>query len=67
MEDDPKVARQLLEYAESLWGDMAIEDLHRIYETARPVKTWEIEEYAIIWQGKYEKHLSWRGVLERGE
>ena len=60
MEDDPVVARQLLQYAEAMWGEAAIEELHQLYETARPVKTWLIEEYAQIWKGKYEKHLAWR-------
>ena len=65
MEDDPVIAEQLLAYARSLWGDMAIVDLHRLYETAIPVKTWEIEEYAEIWKAKYEKHCAWRGIATR--
>jgi hypothetical protein len=57
MENDPMVAEQLLDYARALWGDTQIEELHRHYESAYPVKTFEIQEYAAIWKGKYEKHL----------
>jgi hypothetical protein len=61
-EDDPVVAEALLEYARSLWGDAAIEELHRLYVSAYPVKTFEIEEHAAVWKGKYLKHLSWKGM-----
>lgn len=61
-EDDPVIARALLQYAESLWDPLIIAELHRLYESARPVKTWEIQEYAEIWEAKYRKHLAWRGV-----
>lgn len=60
MEDDPVVARQLLEYAESMWGEKNIDKLHLQYNTARPMKTYEILEWADYWQSKYEKHLRWR-------
>ena len=62
MENDPVVARQLLEYAESLWGEVAIAELYRLYRSAVPVKTFEIQEHAEIWHGKYIKHCEWRGV-----
>ena len=60
MEDDPVIAEKLLDYARSLWDSLIIEDLHRLYETAVPVKTWEVEEYAEIWHAKYIKHCEWR-------
>jgi hypothetical protein len=63
MESDPVVARQLLEYAEALWGEQNIEALHLLYNTAKPMKTYEILELADQWQSKYEKHLAWRGEV----
>jgi hypothetical protein len=60
MEGDPVVAKQLLDYAKSLWGDSGIEELHRLYESPRPMKTWEIQELAEAWHGKYVKHCQWR-------
>jgi len=54
MESDPVVARQLLEYAESKWGKPMIEELHRIYEQAKPVPTWLIQELADRWERKCE-------------
>lgn len=54
-EDDPMIARALLEIAEEGWGKEKIEELHRIYEQARPVKTFMIEEYAHYWQKRYEE------------
>lgn len=62
MENDPVVARQLLEYAESLWGPDTIFQLHRAYEKAEPMKTWQIKEAAEIWHAKYIKHCQWRGL-----
>lgn len=61
MEDDPVVARQLLSYAECQWGEEAIEELHRLYESAYPVKTFEIQSHAEMWHAKYIKHCEWRG------
>jgi hypothetical protein len=65
-EDDPVIAEALLDYARSLWGDAAIEELHRLYESAYPVKTFEIQEHAEIWHGKYIKHCAWRSMEARG-
>jgi hypothetical protein len=62
MEDDPVVARQLLEYAEALWGEDIIAQLHAAYEHAIPMKTYEIQEAAAEWKAKYEKHFEWRKV-----
>jgi hypothetical protein len=67
MEDDPVIARRLLEYAEQLWGEAAIEELHHLYETARPVKTWLINEHAELWEAKYKKHLFWKSKEVRDE
>jgi hypothetical protein len=61
MEDDPVVARQLLEYAEASWGSDKIAELHQSYERARPIPTSEIKEAAEIWHAKYIKHYAWRG------
>jgi hypothetical protein len=62
MENDPMVAEALLDYARSMWSDEGIEELHRLYESAYPVKTFEIKAHAEIWHGKYVKHCMWRGV-----
>jgi hypothetical protein len=59
MEDDPVVARQLLEYAEALWGIDIIAQLHTAYERAVPMKTHEIQEAATEWKERYEKHSEW--------
>jgi hypothetical protein len=62
MENDPVVAEQLLQYARFMYGDTVIEKLHRLYESAYPVKTFEIEEYSDIWHGKYIWHCEHRGL-----
>lgn len=62
MENDPDVAAALLEYAKGLWGDDAIDELHRQYAAAVPVKTHTILEYAEHWKSKYHKHCAWRGI-----
>ena len=60
MENDPVVARQLLDYAEYLWGPDIIAQLHMSYEKAVPMKTFEIQEASEIWHSKYIKHCQWR-------
>jgi hypothetical protein len=67
MEDDPAVAAQLLDYARGLWGDDAIEDLHRLYLAAVPLKTFQIADIAEHWRLKYLKHLSWRENAQKAK
>ena len=61
MEDDPVIAEALLSYARELWGEGRIEDLHRIYEAARPVPTYLIQELADMWEMKYNSRMEARG------
>lgn len=61
MENDPAVAEALISYARTVW-DEDIDDLHRLYGAAVPVKTSQIEDIADHWKAKYEKHLAWRGL-----
>jgi hypothetical protein len=62
MENDPVIAEALLKHARSCFGEAAIMELHILYESARPVKTWEIREDAESWYEQYIQHCSWRGV-----
>ena len=61
MENDPVIAEKLLRYAESLWGVEGIEELHQLYALARQVLTYEIQDWAVHWKSKWEKHKAWKG------
>jgi hypothetical protein len=56
MENDPIVARQLLEYAEVIWGKEEIAELYRLYRSAVPIKTYKIQQYAQEWHDSYIEH-----------